>query len=61
MDTKKDLVPANYEEMATKLSFDVDGMVIHHSALQTKDEDETNVLEFEHKFCPLLRTESEYC
>ncbi|KAF9028062.1 protein serine/threonine phosphatase 2C [Hymenopellis radicata] len=33
--------------MATKLSFDVDGMVIHHATLQTKNEDRTSVFEFE--------------
>ncbi|KAF8901564.1 phosphatase 2C-like domain-containing protein [Mucidula mucida] len=37
-----------FEQIATKLSFDIDGMVIHHATLQTKNEDRTTIFEFEH-------------
>ena len=37
-----------YDSMATNLKLDVEGMSIHQATLQTKNEDRTTVLEFEH-------------
>lgn len=42
------MVDALYDSMATKLSFDVEGMTIQQATLQTKNEDRTTVFEFEH-------------